>query len=86
MRKGDLLAQIDPRPARAAYDERAVATKAKDDALLANARRDMDRYIELQPQNLASKQTVDTQHALVGQLAAQVQGDKAAIDNAATPA
>ncbi len=81
--KGDLLAQIDPRPARAAY-EQAMAAKAKDAAQLANARRDMDRYTVLQPQDLASKQTVDTQHALVDQLAAQVQGDQAAIDSAAT--
>jgi membrane fusion protein, multidrug efflux system len=81
--KGDLLAQIDPRPARAAY-EQAVAAKAKDAAQLANARRDMDRYTVLQPQDLASKQTVDTQRALVDQMTAQVQGDQAAIDSAAT--
>jgi multidrug efflux system membrane fusion protein len=81
--KGDLLAQIDPRPTRAAY-EQAMAAKAKDAAQLANARRDMDRYTVLQPQDLASKQTVDTQRALVDQLAAQVQGDQAAIDSAAT--
>jgi multidrug efflux system membrane fusion protein len=83
VRKGDLLAQIDPRPTRAAY-EQAMAAKAKDAAQLANARRDMDRYTVLQPQDLASKQTVDTQRALVDQLAAQVQGDQAAIDSAAT--
>lgn len=83
VRKGDLLAQIDPRPTRAAY-EQAVAAKAKDQAQLANARLDLDRYTVLQPQNLASKQTVDTQRALVDQLAAQVQGDQGAIDSAAT--
>ncbi len=81
--KGDLLAQLDPRPARAAF-ELATAAKAKDAAQLANARRDLDRYTELQPRDLASKQTVDTQRALVDQLAAQVQGDQASIDNAAT--
>jgi len=43
VRKGDLLAQIDPRPNQAAYDQ-AVATKAKDASLLANAKRDFDRY------------------------------------------
>jgi multidrug efflux system membrane fusion protein len=83
VRKGDLLAQIDPRPTRAAY-EQAVAAKAKDAAQLENAQRDLQRYTVLQPQDLASKQTVDTQRALVGQLVAQVQGDKAAIDSAAT--
>src|SRR5260221_9436108 len=81
--KGDLLAQIDPRPNQAAY-EQAVATKAKDAAQLANAKRDLERYTVLQPQDLASKQTVDTQRALVDQLTAQVQVDQAVIDNART--
>jgi membrane fusion protein, multidrug efflux system len=81
--KGDLLAQIDPRPNQAAF-EQAVATKAKDAAQLANAKRDLERYTVLQPQDLASKQTVDTQHALVDQLAAQLQVDQAVIDNART--
>ncbi len=81
--KGDLLAQIDPRPNQAAFDL-AVATKAKDAALLANALRDLERYTLLQPQNLASKQTVDTQRATVDQLTAQLQGDEASIDNART--
>jgi len=83
VRKGDLLAQIDPRPNQAAY-EQAVATKAKDEAQLANAKRDLSRYTELQPQDLASKQTVDTQRALVDQLAAQLKVDQAVIDNART--
>ena len=81
--KGDLLAQIDPRPTQAAYDQ-AVAAKAKDAAQLANAKRDFERYTVLQPQDLASKQTVDTQHALVDQLTAQVQVDQAQIDSART--
>src|SRR5580658_7876800 len=81
--KGDLLAQIDPRPNQAAYSQ-AVATKAKDAALLANAKRDLERYTVLQPQDLASKQTVDTQRAMVDQLAAQLQVDQAVIDNART--
>jgi membrane fusion protein, multidrug efflux system len=81
--KGDLLAQIDPRPNQAAY-EQAVATKVKDGAQLTNAKRDLERYTELQPQDLASKQTVDTQHAMVDQLGAQLQVDQAIIDNART--
>jgi multidrug efflux system membrane fusion protein len=83
VRKGDLLAQIDPRPNQAAY-EQAIAAKAKDVAQLANAKRDLDRYTLLQPQDLASKQTVDTQRALVDQLTAQLQVDQAVIDNART--
>jgi multidrug efflux system membrane fusion protein len=81
--KGDLLAQIDPRPNQAAY-EQAVAAKAKDAAQLANGKRDLDRYILLQPQDLASKQTVDTARANVDQLNAQLQIDQAMIDNART--
>src|SRR3984893_2210342 len=81
--KGDLLAQIDPRPNQAAY-EQAMATKAKDAATLENAKRDLERFILLQPEDLASKQTVDTQRATVDQLKAQVQVDQAIIDNART--
>src|ERR1700678_4330786 len=81
VRAGDLLAQIDPRPNQAAYDQ-AVATKAKDTSLLANAKLDLKRYTVLQPEDLASKQTVDTQRATVDQLTAQLQMDQAVIDNA----
>jgi membrane fusion protein, multidrug efflux system len=81
--KGELLAQIDPRPTQAAYDQ-AVATKTKDAALLANAKRDLERYVLLQPEDLASKQTVDTQRATVDQFAAQIKVDEALIDNART--
>jgi multidrug efflux system membrane fusion protein len=81
--KGDLLAQIDPRPNQAAY-EQAAATKAKDAAQLENAKRDLARYLQLQPQDLASKQTVDTARATVDQLAAQVKVDQAIVDNART--
>ena len=83
VRKGDLLAEIDPRPNQAAYAQ-ALATKAKDAAMLANAKRDLDRYILLQPQDLASKQTVDTARATVDQLDAQVRVDQALVDNART--
>ena len=47
-------------------------------------KRDLERYILLQPQDLASKQTVDTARALVDQLTAQLQVDQAVIDNART--
>jgi multidrug efflux system membrane fusion protein len=81
--RGDLLAQIDPRPNQAAYNQ-AMAAKAKDAAQLENAKRDLERYTVLQPQDLASKQTVDTQRAMVDQMAAQLQVDQAVIDNART--
>lgn len=83
VKRGDLLAQIDPRPNQASY-EQALATKAKDQAMLENAKRDLDRYTLLQPQDLASKQTVDTARASVDQLTAQMKVDQAAIDSAHT--
>ena len=83
VKKGDLLVQIDPRPYEAALGV-ASATRDKDRALLANAHRDMERYTELAPEDLASKQTVDTQKALIAQLTAQLKGDDAAIENAHT--
>ena len=55
VKKGDLLAQIDPRPNQAALQQ-AVATKSRDSAQLTNAKRDFERYTVLQPQDLASKQ------------------------------
>jgi multidrug efflux system membrane fusion protein len=83
VKKGALLAQIDPRPFQAALGV-AIATRDKDHAQLQNAHLDMDRYELLAPEDLASKQTVDTQKALIAQLGAQVKGDDAAIDNART--
>jgi multidrug efflux system membrane fusion protein len=83
VKAGDVLAQIDPRPYQATLDQ-AVATKAKDDAQLANAKRDLQRYIMLAPHNFTSTQTLDTQRALVAQLEAQVQIDQAQIDSAKT--
>ncbi|HEY3791090.1 MAG TPA: efflux RND transporter periplasmic adaptor subunit [Bradyrhizobium sp.] len=80
---GDVLAQIDQRPYQATLDQ-AVATKAKDEATLANAKLDLQRYTTLVRQDSASKQTFDTQKALVAQLEAQVQMDQAAIDSAKT--
>ena len=83
VKKGDLLAQIDPRPYQAALDQ-AIGTEAKDEAQLDEAKRDLARYQVLAPQNLTSKQTLDTQAALVAQLTAQLQVDRALIDNART--
>lgn len=83
VKKGALLAQIDPRPYQAAL-EQAQAMRDKDQATLENAKRDLERYETLAPQDLASKQTVDTQRALVAQTAAQIKADQAAIDNART--
>jgi multidrug efflux system membrane fusion protein len=83
VKRGQLLAQIDPRPFQAALDE-ARAALAKDNAQLANARKDLARYVYLQPKKLASQQQVDTQRATVGELKAQTEADQAAIESAAT--
>src|SRR5260370_6627178 len=54
--KGDLLAEIDPRPNQAAYAQ-SVATKARDTAQLANAKRGLERQTILDPRRLARQQT-----------------------------
>ncbi len=79
--KGFVLAKIDPTTYQAQYDQ-TVAKKAQDEAQLANARLDLERYTRLAQTNAINKQQLDTQRALVKQLEAQVNADKAAIDNA----
>jgi multidrug efflux system membrane fusion protein len=81
--EGDVLVQIDPRPYQAALDQ-ALAKKAQDEATLANAKRDLDRYASLASKDFASRQQVETQQAMVDQLTAQVAGDQAAVENAQT--
>jgi multidrug efflux system membrane fusion protein len=80
VKRGDVLARIDPVTYQAQLDQ-AVAKKALDAAQLANAKRDLERYSQLSS-NVVSTKTVDTQSALVSQLEAQVKSDEAAIDNA----
>ena len=79
--KGYVLAKIDPVTYQAAYDQ-TVAKKAQDEAQLANARLDFERYTRLMATNAVNKQQLDTQKALVSQLEAQVNLDQASIDNA----
>jgi multidrug efflux system membrane fusion protein len=81
VKKGDVLARIDPTTYQAQLDQ-AVAKKAQDEAQLSNARRDLERYERLAATNSINQQQADTQKALVAQLGAQVQSDQAAIDNA----
>ncbi len=80
VKRGDVLAHIDPVTYQAQLDQ-AIAKKALDAAQLANAKLDLERYAKLSS-NVVSVKTVDTQRALVAQLEAQVQSDEAAIDNA----
>jgi multidrug efflux system membrane fusion protein len=79
--KGYVLAQIDPVTYQAQYDQ-AVAKKGQDEAQLANARLDLERYMRLAATNAVNKQQVDTQRALVAQLEATVKADQAMMDNA----
>jgi multidrug efflux system membrane fusion protein len=81
VQRGFVLAKIDPITYQAAYDQ-AVAKKAQDEAILANARIDFERYTRLAASNSVPRQQLDTQKATVAQLEAQVQLDQAVIDNA----
>jgi len=81
VRKGDVLAEIDPVLYKAQYDQ-AVAKKAQDEAQLANQRLDLARYQQLSASNAGSRQQYDTQRAVVAQQEALVKADQAAIDNA----
>jgi multidrug efflux system membrane fusion protein len=82
VRKGDVLAEIDPAIYQAQYDQ-AVAKKAQNEALLVNQKLDLARYQQLAASNAGSKQQADTQKALVAQQEALIKADQAAIDNAA---
>jgi multidrug efflux system membrane fusion protein len=79
VKKGDLLAVIDPRPYQLAL-EQAQGTLAKDQALLRQARSDLARYQVLLKQDSIAAQTVDDQAQLVNQYEGQIKVDQAAID------
>src|SRR5947209_4441768 len=81
VKEGDLLAQIDPRPFLAVLDQ-AKAKKQQDEANLANANLDLQRYTKLG--EFATRQQTDTQRSTVAQLTAQIAADDAAISNAQT--
>src|SRR6516162_1694684 len=83
VKKGDLLAVIDPRPFQAQLDG-AVAKKNQDIAQLNNAKALLDRDTDLYKKGVLDHQSYDTQRFLVDQLDATVKADQAAIDNAQT--
>lgn len=78
VKAGQMLAQLDPRTLQAQLAQ-AQATRAKDQATLANARADLKRYTTLIAQDAATQQQLDTQKALVNQLEATVQNDAAQV-------
>lgn len=79
--KGQLLAEIDPRPMQASLLQ-AEGQLMRDQALLANARTDLARYQQLQSQDSIAGQTVDTQTALVKQYEGTVKLDQGQVDSA----
>jgi membrane fusion protein, multidrug efflux system len=81
VKKGDLLAVIDPRPYQAALDV-ALAKKQQDQAQLANAQADLARYTSLVRQDFASRQQLETQQAVVKQFSATILGDEAQVEAA----
>jgi len=81
--KGDLLAEIDPRPFQAQLDQ-AIANRERDQAQLTNAEANLKRYTQLGAKGYASSQLVDTQKAQVGQLQAMVKSDEGVIEQART--
>ena len=81
VKQGDLLVQIDPRPYQAALDQ-AKAKKTQDEASLANANLDLQRFTKLG--EFATRQQTDTQRSTVAQQTAQLAADDASIANAQT--
>jgi len=81
VKKGDFIAQIDPRPYQAALAQ-AQGQLAKDQALLGQAQSDLSRYEALSKQDSISKQQVADQEALVAQDKAAILTDQAQVQTA----
>jgi membrane fusion protein, multidrug efflux system len=78
---GEIVAEIDPRPYKAIFDQ-ATAQRAEDAAQLHSAELDLARYQNLETRSFASAQQVDDQQATVNRLLAALQADDAAIESA----
>jgi membrane fusion protein, multidrug efflux system len=83
VKKGDVLAKIDPRLFQAAFDQ-AVAKKAQDEANLISADKDLTRAKTLVVRSFQTEQVVDQQQAKVDALKASIKADDAAIESART--
>jgi multidrug efflux system membrane fusion protein len=83
VKRGDVLARIDPRTYQAALDQ-ATATLEKDQAHLANARANLGRYEPLLKPGFSTEMQVDTQRSEVLQMESTLKSDQAAIDAART--
>ena len=81
VKENDVLIDIDPRPFQVQL-EQAEGQLARDQAMLDNAKIDLQRYQVLFSQEAVPKQTLDTQVATVNQTQATIKSDQAQIDNA----
>jgi multidrug efflux system membrane fusion protein len=81
VQKDQVIAQIDERPYKVMLDQ-AEGAMARDEALLANAKVDLDRYQTLLKQDAIPSQQLDTQAALVRQYEGNIKTDQANIENA----
>jgi multidrug efflux system membrane fusion protein len=81
VKKGDLLAQVDPRPYQAQLDQ-SIANRDRDQAQVQNAQANLNRYVPLATKGFATTQLVDTQKAQLAQLQAMVKSDEAVIEAA----
>lgn len=81
VKAGDLLVEIDPRPFEVQLTQ-ALGQLAKDQATLANARRDLARYQQLAKTSLVSRQDLDTQLSLVQQTEGAIKADQGSVDSA----
>jgi multidrug efflux system membrane fusion protein len=81
VKRNELLAQIDPRPYQVQLTQ-AEGQLARDQALLANARVDLERYRQLFQQDSIARQQLDTQQSLVRQYEGAIKADQGQVDNA----
>lgn len=79
--KGDLLAEIDPRPFDVQLAQ-AQGQLARDQAQLSDAQANLGRYEALWKEQVIARQQLDTQRATVGQFQGVLESDRAAIANA----
>jgi membrane fusion protein, multidrug efflux system len=81
VKRGDLLAQVDPRPFLIQLHN-AQAALTKDSAQLRNGQLNLERYKTLRQQNLIPQQQVDDQQTLADQYVGAVAADQAAVESA----
>ena len=83
VKRGDTLAQIDPRPYQALLAQ-AQAQMGRDQAQLANTETNLNRNLPLLSKGFATDQQVTDQKSQVSQLQSALKSDEAAVDNAQT--